>query len=141
LRDHPEAFGSSVEEEQDSDLAYMIGVPPNVTLGGFVDGALVGTVAMIVSPKVKQRHKGLIVGVYVAPPWRGSGLAAGLVDRLIANARDNGLATLALSVSLGNHPARRLYMKAGFIPYGIEPCGMMIGSQRIDVEHMTRLLD
>jgi hypothetical protein len=35
----------------------MIGDPPNVTLGGFVDGALVGTAALVVAPKLKQRHK------------------------------------------------------------------------------------
>ena len=41
LREHPEAFGSSLEEEQDRDLSPpMIGEKPNVTLGGFAADAL-----------------------------------------------------------------------------------------------------
>jgi ribosomal protein S18 acetylase RimI-like enzyme len=141
LRRHPEAFGSSVEEEQDSDLSYMIGDKPNVTLGGFVQDALVGTVALVVSPKLKQRHKGHVVGVYVAPPWRGTGLAAALTARLIEEARANGLRLLTLSVTTGNEAARRLYLNAGFIPYGIEPGSLLIDSNLWDAELMALFLD
>jgi ribosomal protein S18 acetylase RimI-like enzyme len=141
LRQHPEAFGSSVEEEQDSDLSYMIGAKPNVTLGAFARDALVGIVALVVSPKRKQRHKGHVVGVYVAPPWRRTGLAAVLTARLIDEARANGLRLLTLSVTTGNEAARRLYLNAGFIPYGIEPGSLLIDSNLRDAELMALLLD
>jgi ribosomal protein S18 acetylase RimI-like enzyme len=137
LRQHPDAFGSSVEEEADSDLSYMIGDGPNVTLGGFVGGALAGIAALVVSPKLKQRHKGHVVGVYVAPSWRGSGLAPALTGCLIGEARSAGLVLLTLSVTVGNEAARRLYLSAGFRPYGIEPGSLMIGSALLDAELMV----
>jgi ribosomal protein S18 acetylase RimI-like enzyme len=140
LREHPDAFGSSVEEEQGRDLSYMIGEKPNVTLGGFVEDALVGTAALVVPAKLKQRHKGHVVGVYVAPAWRGTGLARALTARLIAEARASGLVLLTLSVIIGNEAARRLYLHAGFVPYGVEPASLMIGSDLLDAELMALYL-
>jgi ribosomal protein S18 acetylase RimI-like enzyme len=119
----------------------MIGDRPNVTLGAFVGDALVGTAAFAVSPKRKQRHKGHVVGVYVIPTWRGTGLARVLTARLIAEARTGGLVLLTLSVTIGNEAARRLYLNAGFVPYGIEPGSLMIGSDLLDAELMALWLD
>lgn len=141
LRQHPEAFASSVEEEQDRDLSHMIGDPPNVTLGGFVGGALVGTAGLVVSPKLKQRHKGHVVGVYVTAPWRRTGLARALTVRLIDEARANGLLVLTLSVTAGNEAARRLYLNAGFVPYGTEPASLMVRDKMLDTELMALFLD
>jgi ribosomal protein S18 acetylase RimI-like enzyme len=138
---HPEAFGSSVEEEQGKDLSYMIGDPPNMILGGFIDGALVGSIGLVVSPKLKQRHKGHVVGVYVAPSWRGTGLARALTGQLIVEARSAELVLLTLSVTVGNGAARRLYLNAGFISYGIEPSSLMVGSTPYDTELMALFLD
>lgn len=108
-----------------------------MTLGGFVDGVLVGTAALIVSPRLKQRHKGQVVGVYVAPAWRRTGLARALTDRLIDEARSARLIILMLSVTVGNEAARRLYLNAGFVSYGIEPRSLMIGSELVDTELMA----
>ncbi len=137
LRTHPEQFGSSFEEEQDDDMARMIGDPPNLTLGGFAGGALVGTTAMIVSPKLKQRHKGHVVGVYVTASSRRTGLAGAMLERLISEARNSGLILLTLSVTLGNKPARTLYLNAGFVTYGVEPLSLRIGSNALDSELMA----
>jgi ribosomal protein S18 acetylase RimI-like enzyme len=140
LREHPDAFGSSIEEEQDRNLSHMIGQRPSVTLGGFAADALVGTASLVVSPKLKQRHKGHVVGVYVAPSWRGTGLARALTADLIAEARASGLALLTLSVTVGNEAARRLYLGAGFTPYGVEPASLMIGPDLLDAELMALYL-
>ncbi|MDB5398139.1 MAG: hypothetical protein QOD93_7532 [Acetobacteraceae bacterium] len=134
---HPEAFGSSFEEEQGSDLSHLIGDPPNVTLGGFVDGVMVGTAGLVVSPRLKQRHKGHVVGVYVAPAWRRTGLARALLDHLVADARKSGLILLTLSVTVGNTAARRLYLHAGFTVYGVEPLSLRVGSDPLDEELMA----
>jgi ribosomal protein S18 acetylase RimI-like enzyme len=137
LRQHPSAFGSSFEEEQGSDLARMIGDSPNATFGGFVENILVATTGLIVSPKVKQRHKGHVVGVYVAPAWRRAGLARALLDEVILEARTNGLILLTLSVTAGNTAARLLYLRAGFEVYGIEPLSLRVGTEFLDEEHMA----
>ncbi len=141
LRHHPDAFGSSFEEEQGGDLSFWTGNLPNVTLGAFVDEVMVGTAALIVPPKMKQRHKGHVVGVFVAPPWRRTGLAARLTQRLIAPANANGLHILTLSVTVGNVAARRLYLNLGFVPYGTESASLKIGSQLLDAELMALVLD
>lgn len=141
LRQHPEAFGAAWEEEQDSDLSRMIGQPPNLTLGGFAAGALVGTAGFVVSPRIKQRHKGHVVGFYVVPSHRRTGLARHLLDCLIKEARLAGLNVLTLSVSVGNTAAQRLYLKAGFKLYGVEPLGLRIGERYIDEELMALRLD
>jgi ribosomal protein S18 acetylase RimI-like enzyme len=119
----------------------MIGVRPNVTLGGFVAGALVGIAALIVPSHLKQRHKGHIVGVYIAPPWRRTGLARGLIDGLIQEARAQGLVLLTLSVTAGNTAARRLYLRAGFVVYGVEPLSLRVGTEFLDEELMALRLD
>ena len=141
LRLHPEAFGSSFEEEQGSDLAWMIGTPPNATWGGFVAGELAGTAALVVSGKRKQRHKGHVVGVYVAAPWRRAGLGQALLERLIQGARADGLVLLTLSVASGNAAARHLYLRMGFAIYGVEPLSLRVGGAFLDEELMALRLD
>jgi ribosomal protein S18 acetylase RimI-like enzyme len=139
-REHPSAFGADYQEEQTADMSRMIGQPPSITLGGFAQDGLVGSAGFVVSPKVKQMHKGHVVGVYVAPAWRGTGLARGLTDGLIAHARAQGLVVLTLSVTVGNAAARRLYLAAGFRPYGLEPRSLKIGPDLLDEELMALLL-
>jgi ribosomal protein S18 acetylase RimI-like enzyme len=145
LRDHPEAFGSSFEEEQcdtpETHMSRLIARPPGATLGAFVTERLVGTACVMVSPRIKQRHKGHVLAVYVAPEWRGTGLARGLLDDVIGHAREAGLLALTLSVTIGNEPARRLYLRAGFRTYGIEPRSLRIGGELHDEELMALALD
>jgi ribosomal protein S18 acetylase RimI-like enzyme len=137
LRNHPEAFASSFEEELGGDMARMIGDPPSATLGSFVADQLVGTVGLFVPPKVKTRHKGHVVAVYVAPSWRRTGLARVLLDRLIDEARENGLRQLTLSVTVGNEAAKRLYSKIGFTVYGTEPASLRVDSEFLDEDLMV----
>jgi ribosomal protein S18 acetylase RimI-like enzyme len=137
LRQHPDAFGAAFEDEQGDDLAHRIGNRPSVTLGGFVEGAMVGTVALVVSPRIKQRHKGHIVGMYIAPPQRRTGLARALLERLIHEARSSGLIVLTLSVTAGNAAARRLYLSTGFSRYGVEPLSLRVGSEFLDEDLMA----
>lgn len=49
----------------------------------------------------------------VVRAWRGRGIGSRLLDALIASAREQGLASLSLSVEPDNH-ARILYERAGF---------------------------
>lgn len=141
LRLHPEAFAASFEEEQDNDQSRMIGDHPSLTLGGFVQDRLVATAGYVVSPRIKQRHRGHVVAVYVAVQARGSGLAPALLNRLIQEARATGLLVLTLSVTVGNIAARQLYLRAGFTVYGTEPAGLRIGTQLFDEELMALRLN
>lgn len=140
LRDHPEAYGSSFEEEEHDDMARFIGERPSVTLGAFAGDAIAGTAAFVVSSRIKQRHKGHIVAVYVRPEWRRTSLAADLMRHLIGIGREEGLSLLTLSVTTGNTAARRLYRSLGFIAYGCEPSSLLVDGRLHDEELMALVL-
>lgn len=141
LRDHPDAFGASFEDEASSNLSHHIGLPPSVTFGGFANGALVATAALIVPTGLKRRHRGTIVGVYVVPEARGTGIGRGLMDAIVAHARATGLAVLGLTVNTANAGAKRLYQAAGFQVVGAEPRGLRVDGRFIDEDIMALLLD
>ena len=55
---------------------------------------------------------------YVLAPWHGAGIAAQLMEWVIATARERGAAELFLSVFTDNHRARRFYARYGFEEVG-----------------------
>ncbi len=56
-----------------------------------------------------------LVGMWVAPELRGSGVAAGLVERIVEWARNHAAKCVCLSVEPDNFRAARLYEKCGFV--------------------------
>lgn len=55
-----------------------------------------------------------LVGMWVAPDLRGSGVANQLVEQVVAWSRDHGRLRVVLSVEGNNGRAARLYEKCGF---------------------------
>ena len=55
-----------------------------------------------------------LVGMWVAPPMRGTGVARDLVESVVALASERGAVRVCLSVEPGNDRAARLYEKCGF---------------------------
>lgn len=56
-----------------------------------------------------------LVGMWVAPAWRGTGVARGLVERVVDWARAHGAERVCLSVEPHNVRAARLYEKCRFV--------------------------
>jgi len=144
LRLHPEAFASDeATEAQLSTEAVGARMPAasGGLFGGFIGNDLhqhlAGMAGLIVDPRPKLRHKGVLVGMYVAAPYRRSGLNRALVQHVIDRALGAGLSTLQLSVTLGNDSARRLYMACGFRPYGVEPAAIRVDGRCYDTELMA----
>ncbi|HET6607684.1 MAG TPA: GNAT family N-acetyltransferase [Rhodopila sp.] len=137
LRSHPEAFGADVSEEGPAAVDRLIGQAPSLTLGGFAGSAMVGMAGVVISGRIKTRHKGHVWGFYVTPAFRGSGLSRALMGGLVGHAREQGLLGLTLTVTVGNEAARRLYAEAGFVTYGVEPAGLQVGGRLFDVELMA----
>jgi len=73
--------------------------------------------------------------LYVLRPWHGTGVAAGLMDWAIANARERGAPELYLSVFDHNHRAKKFYARYGFADIGA--CEFHVGTQ-IDEDRMWR---
>ncbi|MYR44965.1 GNAT family N-acetyltransferase [Streptomyces sp. SID5910] len=65
-----------------------------------------------------DRRQGHVVGVYVRPEWRGSGLTKALFDAGLEWAWAAGAERVRLIVHEDNGRARASYLKAGFAPSG-----------------------
>jgi RimJ/RimL family protein N-acetyltransferase len=127
LRSCPGAFGSSFEEEQrlteDDFVRRVAPEPPDAVFGAFLDNdaALVGIAGFRVQKNAKERHKGVLWGMYVRPQARGRGIATELLRRVMEHARNTpGVEVIQLAVTTDNTAARALYDRAGFVAYGIE---------------------
>lgn len=57
-----------------------------------------------------------LVAMWVAPELRGTGVAAGLVEQVVAWARQQGADRVVLTVEAGNDRAAALYRRCGFEP-------------------------
>ena len=142
LREHPEAFGSSPEDEQPLPLEQVARrledtSGNSVSFGAWLDGQLVGIVSLYRSPRLKTRHSAILGGMYVAPEARGNRIGKALLEQTLSYARTmDGLEDVTLAVTVGNNAARRLYLDAGFVPYGVEPRYIKLGNRYFDVEWM-----
>lgn len=142
LADHPEAFGASVEEEQAltlAQLAQQLDEPTgnSATIGAWLDDRLVGMINLFRFARPKTRHKAMLGGMYIAPEARGQGTGRALLAHTLSHARTlDGLEDVTLAVTVGNDSARRLYLAAGFVPYGVEPRYIKLGDQYFDIEWM-----
>ena len=120
LRDTPEAFGSTFTRESTQPLAWFCDRLGNsAVFGAFHLAGLSGVAGLAIREGEKERHKGLLWGMYVRPDARKAGLGRQLVEAVIDHARAH-VEVIQLSVISDNQPARRLYSSLGFVEYGLE---------------------
>ena len=132
LQRHPEAFGDSHAEaiaRAPAEFAALIAQPPPATILGAFDAgeSLLGMAGLAVSRHAKQRHKGLVWGVYVTPAARGRGLGQALLVAVVQAGREAGLEQLQLSVVPENAAAMAVYAGLGFRLYGLERRALRFG--------------
>lgn len=147
LKEHPESFGRSYEEEKDRPLENIVkrlanGQPESTTFGAFVDDELVGIIGIHhPQDREKSKHRVHIGGMYVAAEHQGKKFGQALLDAALNNirARDEVMMVI-LAVTVGNLPARNLYRKAGFITWGVDPHYLRIGETFYDIEWMALYL-
>jgi ribosomal protein S18 acetylase RimI-like enzyme len=135
LREEPESFGMAYEE------ARMIGTLESsddaFVLGAFTP-TLAGMVGFFRRQGIKDRHKGTVWGMYVAPEARSRGVARDLMLALISRAAElPDLEQLLLSVVTSNQAARRLYSSLGFTSYGLEREALKIGGRYLDEDLLS----
>ncbi|MFJ9708169.1 GNAT family N-acetyltransferase [Streptomyces sp. NPDC101234] len=91
------------------------------------DGEWVGTVTVLIEEAGTtdwaglpvERRQGHVVGVFVRPEHRGSGLIKALFDAGVAWAREQCAERVRLLVHEENPRAQGAYRKAGFVPSGV----------------------
>jgi RimJ/RimL family protein N-acetyltransferase len=145
---HPDAFTSTSTEREKLPLTWWearLSASPaakHVVLGASHDGGLVGVVGLSFEQREKVRHKATLFGMYVRPRLRGRGIGRQLVQSALEYARDRpGVKVVQLTVTEGNAPAEALYESCGFVPFGVEPLAVAVGSQYLSKVHMWRSVD
>lgn len=133
----PLSFGSNFAEENAySDAVWLQRleqVGSNIVFGAFCDGALIGTAGVFAHPRLSERHRGTLWGVYVAPEARGLKLGEQLVQAVIDHAAKRFLVLDARVVATNNY-AIDVYRKLGFVTYGLEKKSLYVQGQFLDQE-------
>jgi GNAT superfamily N-acetyltransferase len=120
LAEAPYAFMSTLAREQAFDeqvWRQRLASPAAATFLAWVNGEPSGTATgKIDNPDDEFAFPGAwqLVGMWVDPVVRGTGVADVLVDRVATHARDQGAATLVLWVTETNDRARAFYHRLGF---------------------------
>lgn len=84
--------------------------PHGDVLVGYLDGIPAGTVAI----HRMDRNNCEMKSMFVAPRFRGAGIAQALCEMVIELARNQGYRTVRLTTGVRQIPARRLYEGLGF---------------------------
>ncbi len=130
LAEAPQAFASALERE----LAFAEDIwrsraGSGRTFGAFDGAEIIGLATGLppddrpadsLSPDSQpgQGPTWNLVGMWVAPKWRGKGVADSLVAAVCELARQSGAASVALDVTEVNVRARSFYRRLGFAPTG-----------------------
>jgi RimJ/RimL family protein N-acetyltransferase len=133
LTSDPTSFAASFEDEADQPPPWFTQRLENHAIfGGYrTEGLLAGVAGLMIQHASKQRHKGVLWGMFVRPEDRGTGLAAALVECVLEHARDV-VEEIRLTVVATNTPAVRLYERLGFKQYGLEPRGLKFEGRYYD---------
>jgi ribosomal protein S18 acetylase RimI-like enzyme len=122
----PDAFASTFEAESAKPLSWFV-----ERLGAFRAERLVGVASLIILQSAKMAHKGLLVGMYVRPEARRSGIGRRLVEAIVETARGR-VEVIQLTAVVGNEAARRLYAGLGFEEYEREKKALKWGNRYFD---------
>lgn len=123
LASDPDAFLQKLEQAKTfPDEHWQERARPSESAVTFVhesDAAFGGMVSAFITPE--EPTIAYLVGMWVAPELRGSGVAAELVACVIDWSRERGVARVVLSVEGNNRRAAGLYEKCGFAELDDQP--------------------
>lgn len=141
LKNTPEAFASSYEEEKDlsiEEFQNKLQSKSAFTYGAFEQGELVGIITLYQENLNKLLHRAHIGAMYVSPLKRGSGIGKALMEEAIKKAKSiEGVEQLYLAVVSSNESAKRMYSSLGFEVFGTEKKGLKLGGDLyFDVDFM-----
>lgn len=114
LADAPYAFSSTLAREQDfAEQTWRERAAAGRTFAAWDGDAIVGLATGL--PEAGQWH---LVGMWVSPKMRGTGVADELVAAVCDLARQSGFTSVRLWVTEVNGRARAFYRRLGFAPTG-----------------------
>lgn len=141
LKNTPEAFGSSYEEEimySKQNMLKRLNQENVQVFGAYEEGRLLGVVSLLFESHSKMKHRARVFGFYIDDRYRNSGIGRGLIKRAIDEARKMGfIEQLYLSVVTTHFIAKRLYKSLGFQTYAIEKRALKVDDKYYDEELMV----
>ncbi|WP_163103202.1 GNAT family N-acetyltransferase [Peribacillus alkalitolerans] len=144
LKDAPEAFGSSYEEEKDKSLDSFksrLQSDYSLTFGAFDGSELVGVVTLVKETRLKLKHRANIYAMYVSPEFRGTGMGKKLISAALNKAKEwTDVEQINLTVVSTNESAKRLYQSFGFEVFGEEKRALKLDDRYLDEQHMVLFL-
>lgn len=153
LVESPLSFSASPQDDVASSVEaarqLLTRDPDAIVLGAFDDlpagsvpAALVGMVGLYRDRHRKEAHKVHVWGMYVVPAARGRGVGAQLLAAVLDVARAMpGVGWVHLGVTSAAPSARRLYERAGFRVWGVEPQAQRHDGHESDEFHMALSLE
>ena len=136
LLEAPDAYGSTLAREQALAPDTWAARVAKAAVSG-IDCPLVaeraGEFVGLAWAKVDADDAGIVnlFQVWVAPEWRGQGMAGALLQAAIGWAEARGARALQLGVNYANEAAVSLYARAGFVPVGA-PYPMREGTELLE---------
>ena len=133
LEELPLVFGASAA----TDVASAVSAE-SILIGAFEDEQLIAAIGLYRGAREKSAHKMQVWGMYVAPEFRGRGIAPSLLEAALRQARETpGVDWVDLSVTSAAPVARKLYERAGFQLWGTEPDALRHEGESVDEYHLT----
>jgi len=118
LADSPDAFASTLDAARARPVGWwesrLAGLDDELDLAllAEADGEPAGLAWGRIEPHA--RHTAAVYQMWVAPEHRRSGAGRRLLEGVIDWAKQRGVNSICLEVTIGNDPARHLYEAAGF---------------------------
>jgi GNAT superfamily N-acetyltransferase len=118
LANAPEAFGTTLEEASAKPLDdWQRQLKQLVTFIAAFDNSDIGIARG--ARHANQSDAACLISMWVAPEFRRQGVAAALIDSVVAWAKTEKFRRLVLDVTESNVPAMSLYRKKGFAANGV----------------------
>ena len=142
VKEYPSAFAASLEEETAlsiDEVAKQLsdGHSYSFWWGVFDNSSLIGALHVFRYQRPKVNHKAMLGGMYVVREYQKRGIGRMLLEDAISFVKTlDGVEMITLAVTVGNDTARKLYLSAGFIPFGIEPRYIRVDYTYHDIEWM-----
>jgi ribosomal protein S18 acetylase RimI-like enzyme len=105
------------------------------------DDRPIGTIVYIIGARSKTRHVAEIHAVYVGASYRGQGVGTRMLEQALLQIRkDRRVVKVKLAVNPEQHPAVKLYKRAGFVVTGRANKELKVGRRFFDMLYMEKLL-
>ncbi len=145
LKNTPEAFGSSYEEEilySKQNMLKRLNEENVTVFGAYEEGRLLGVVSLLFETHSKLKHRSRIFGFYIDDRYRNSGIGRSLIKRAVDEARKTeSIEQIYLNVVTTHFIAKRLYKSLGFHSYAIEKKALKVDDKYFDEELMVLFLN